>query len=164
MATFYTNSILSFGDDDAVSDTYTYQAFPLGMYREEDGKGYRFAKRSDATIAITAGMCVYSLAPGTSMWTVTADVSDSHANNVVGIAVAAIADGSYGWLQTKGYHAAVVTDGADDNAAGDTVIAVGDGTTNIVAAGTASTHKIIGYATAADDDSANTVPVWICLE
>ncbi len=164
MATFYTNCNASFGDDDAVTDTYTYQAFPLGMYREEDGKGYRFGKVSDADVAVTNGSVVFSLAPATSMWTVTADISDSVANLVVGVAVATVANGSYGWFQTKGYHAVIKTSGADDIAVGESLIAVGDGTVDGIANGTASTYRPVGQCVTADIDADNTVAGWITLE
>lgn len=166
----YTNSVISFGDDDAVTDVYTYQAFPLGLYREEDGKGYRFVKfdNGQGNVAAIAGNLAFRFtstdADTDDYWTVTMDLTDASRNEVAGVFAAVIADGGYGWLQVKG-PCVVNTDGGDDIAAGDAIIAANaDGTVDSVAAGTAPTHQTVGFALAADTDGSNTVPVRLQLE
>jgi len=165
----YTNSVISFGDDDQVTDTYTYQAFPLGLYREEDGKGYRFVKYDNGSgdVASVAGNLAYRINDTTTLadvWEVTMDVSDTSRNKVCGVFAAVIADGSYGWIQTKGA-CTVNTNGDDDIAEGDAVISANaDGTADSVLAGTAPTHKVVGFAQAADVDGSNTVVVFLELE
>lgn len=173
MPTYYTNSVLAFGDDDAVTDTYTYQAFPMGLYREEDGKGYRFVKFDNGTgnVAAAANNLCYLLTPAS--WIVTSDESDA-TGVAFGAFVSVIADGSYGWVQTKG-PATVATDGTDDIAKGDAVIAksgAADGVVtrptiagaNPTAAEARAFLRVIGVATADDSDVANTVAVYLRLE
>lgn len=166
MATFYTNTPMAFGDDDAVTDVYTYQAFPLGMYREEDGKGYRFVQYDNGTgnLACVAGKLAYFFAD-TGTFVVTMDVSDSDRNKVRGVFAAVIADQGYGWIQTKGV-CTVATNGDDDIAEGDAVIAsaAGDGTADSTAQDTAPTNRVVGWALAADSDGGDTVVTDLCLD
>jgi len=96
--------------------------------------------------------------------TVTSDLSDTVANLVAGVLQAVLTDQYYGWIQTWGYYATVKTNADDDIAAGVTIIPVGDGTVDSVAAGTASTYRPVGIATAADVDASDTVAVNLCLE
>ena len=142
--------------------------YALGQYREEDGLGYRYVKYDNGTANITmaAGYLLYVKAAGTSEWTVTHDVSDTTTNMVRGVAIAVIADGGYGWMQTKGYNAAVETDAGDDFAAGDALIAhaTEDGEADRTAKGTAPVSRVVGWATAADDDTADTVAAVLCLD
>lgn len=141
--------------------------YALGQYREEDGLGYRYVKFDNGTgnVASVAGSLCYSKDPTTSMWTVTMDVSDTHRNQVLGVFTAVIADLGFGWVQVRGYNAAVTTNGDDDIAAGDAIIAssAGDGTCDSTAAGTAPVAKVVGWATTADIDNANTVAVYLTL-
>ena len=67
----------------------------------------------------------------------------------------------YMWMQIKGFHTAVVTNGDDDITAGVEIIASGDGTCDSAAAGTDVKPNYIGTAMAADVDAANTVSVWM---
>lgn len=65
----------------------------------------------------------------------------------------------YMLIQVGGRHSAVKTNGDDDIAAGDQVIAIGNGTCDSAAAGTAIKPSFIGSAAAADVDASNTVAV-----
>lgn len=151
---------------DLITDTGTTKLYTLGQYREEDGNGYRYGKVNDATVSVVAGNLVYSVAPGTALWEVASDVSDSDANLVVGVAISSVANGSYGWFQTKGYYATVNTNGDDDISLGDAIVpsAAGDGTCDSTAAGTAPVRRVVGFAAAADVVAANTVAVLLTLE
>lgn len=166
MATYYTNAVLAFGSDDEVTDVYTVQKFPLGTYREEDGKGYRFVKLNDADVTVAANKLLYHVG-GTSAtaYVVTQDVSDSDRNLVIGVAQGVITNGGYGWAQTKG-PCTVATNGDDDIAAGDAIIAsaAGDGTCDSTAQDTAPICKVVGWAMAADSDGADTVLTMLTLD
>lgn len=65
----------------------------------------------------------------------------------------------YMLMQIGGRNSAVKTNGDDDIAAGDQIIAIGNGTCDSAAAGTAIKPSFIGSAAAADVDAANTVAV-----
>lgn len=166
MATFYTNTPMAFGSDDEVTDVYTVRQFPLGTYREEDGKGYRFVKYDNGTGNLTcvAGNIAYTIDSDTP-YEVTMDVSDSDRNLARGVFAAVIADGGYGWIQTKGL-CTVKTNGDDDIAKGDAVIAsaAGDGTADSTAQDTAPVCRVVGWALAADSDGADTVAVDLVLD
>lgn len=132
-------------------------------------KKYMYVKYDNGTIntALANGNLVYYL-DGTDFdgYTVTIDESDTHATLVAGVAIGVIADASYGWVQVRGYHTAVVTNGDDDIAAGDAIVpsAAGDGTADSTAEGTAPLRTTIGWATAADVDGSNTVATYITLQ
>jgi hypothetical protein len=163
MTILYTNVPLVYGDDDLVTTVYTAQKFPLHQYREEDGKGYRFVKfdNGSGNVASAANGVAYWL--GTTVGTVTMDVSDADVNSVAGVFQAVIADAGYGWIQTRGL-CTVATNGDDNIAAYDAIIGVGDGTCDSVAQDTAPTNKVLGWAHAADSDSANTVVAFLVLD
>jgi len=155
---------------DLVTDTRTSAQGPLyalGQYREENGLGYRYVKfdNGSGNVAAVSGNLAYCLAAGTSLWTVTMDVSDTHRNQVVGVFISVPADLGFAWIQVRGNHQTVTTNGDDDIAAGDAVIAsaAGDGTCDSTAAGTAPVAKVVGFATAADVDANNTVAVYLTL-
>lgn len=172
-AVAYTNSVIAFGDDDLVTTTYTDQRFPLGLYREQDGKGYRFVQfdNGSGNVASLAGSLAYLVgtvdtnALLTGRWVVTMDVSDTSRNKVRGVFAAVTADGSFCWIQTKGI-CVVTTNGDDDIAIGDAVIAsaAGDGTADSTAAGTAPVARVVGWAMTVDVDAANTVITDLCLD
>lgn len=65
----------------------------------------------------------------------------------------------YMLMQVGGRNTAVVTNGDDDIAAGDEIIAAGDGTCDSASAGTDIKPNFIGIAAAADVDASNTVSV-----
>jgi len=138
--------------------------YTLGQYREEDGKGYRYVKQSDATVTVTAGSLAYLAASDTTGFTVCQDVSDSDRNLVSGVYAAVIADGGFGWIQTYG-PCTVATNGDDDIALGDAVIAsaAGDGTADSTAQDTAPTNRVVGWAMADDVNAANTVLTFLVL-
>lgn len=169
----YTRSSISYGDDDLVTTAYTYQAFPLGLYREEDGKGYRFVQFDNGTgnVACISRSLAYLVgtvdtnALVTGRWVVTMDVSDTIPNKVRGVFASLIADAGFGWIQTRGL-GVVNTNGDDDIALGDAIIAsaAGDGTCDSTAAGTAPIRRVVGWAWTVDVDAANTVLTDLCLD
>lgn len=91
------------------------------------------------------------------------DESDGDQNQVCGVGIGAITASYYGWVQVSGYHSAVITNGDDDIADGDTLIlSTTDGTVDSVASATASTHSPVGIAVTADVDGSNTVAAQLC--
>lgn len=107
-------------------------------YVDSDGKEYRFVKynKGAGSVAAVANNMAYYYAPsGTSAGAtseVTSDLSDSAAVGA-GKLMAAIADGSYGWIQTKGEATlnTALTAGADGNAL--TPVGSTDGTLDVSA-------------------------------
>ena len=94
--------------------------------------------------------------------TVSTVVATGNRNFPAGVGIGTITAGNKGWIQCLGYHSAVITNGDDEIAKGDSVIySATDGKVDSVAAGTASTYKIVGIAAAADVDAANTVATYI---
>lgn len=155
---------------DLVTDVRTSTDGPLyvvGTYREENGKGYRYVKMETGTgaVAAVAGNLAYIHAAA-DPWDVTMDVSDSDRNLVAGVFQSVIADEGFGWIQTRGYHATVKTNGDDDIAKGDAVIAsaAGDGTADSTAQDTAPICRVVGWAMAADVDANDTVACFLVLD
>lgn len=154
---------------DLVTDVGTVQKYTLGQYREEDGKGYRYVKfdNGSGNVASVAKYICYSFS-ASSPYTVTMDITDAvgDTNGVMGVFMAVIADGGYGWIQTRGLCTGVETDAGDDFAEGDAAIAHAseDGEVDRTAEGTAPVSKVVGYALAADDDSADTVDLFLVLD
>ncbi len=98
MATRYTNSIVSYGSDNEVTDVFTSEEVPLGTYREEDGVGYVFVKLNAGATAAVAGR--FAWATGTA-FTVTATI-DEGTRGAVGEFVSVIPTSGYGWVKVKG--------------------------------------------------------------
>lgn len=158
---------------DAVTDTRTstqgaQSGYSLGLYREEDGRGYRYVQFDNGAgnVAAVVGNLCYQSTTGADLYKVTMDVSDSDRNAVMGVFVSIIPDLGYGWIQTKGYFATVKTNADDDIAAWDAIIAsaAGDGTCDSTAQDTAPICKVVGWAVAADVDAADTVAVNLTLD
>lgn len=171
MPTNYTRVPAVYGGDDALTTTYSGPQFPLGMYREEDGKGYRFVRfdNGSGNVAAVAGNLCYLLTPAS--WVVTSDESDA-TGMPFGVFGSVVTDSYYCWVQT---HGAVTlnTDGADDIVKGDALIAkAADGTVtrptiagaNPTAAESRQYLHVVGFATADDNDGANTVAAFLRLE
>jgi len=141
----------------------------LGILRTElDSSTNRFktykyvVAAADTTVADGTALC-YTDLYGT---TASLDISDGAINQVCGVGVGVITASYYGWVQTWGYHDAVLTDGGDDIADGDSVIlhASSNGVCNSTASGTAAVSLPIGIAVDADIDGSNTVEVFIRIE
>lgn len=129
-------------------------------------KRYQYVEYDNGSAPIAAAadnICYYLDGSDWDGYTVTSDVSDTQENLVAGVLMAAIADGSYGWIQTFGYSEDVATNGDDDISAGDAIIPVGDGTIDSVDAGTAPTYKVVGWAVADDVDADDTVATHLVL-
>jgi site-specific recombinase len=113
--------------------------FSVGeRYIDNDGKEYRFVKYNTAAGVIAAvanNFCYYYAAGGVSagaVTEVTSDLSDS-AGVGAGMLMAVIANGSYGWIQTRGSATltTALTAGADGNAL--TPVGSTDGTLDVSA-------------------------------
>lgn len=152
---------------DTVTTVYSYAIVPLGTIRvASDGTRYRFIRFSDGTAnnAATAGQLLAFTSTTTLDNVVTNDISDTNINRVAGVAVAGMTDTQMGWIQVTGF-ATVNTNGDDDIAAGDAIIGSStDGACNSVAANTAPTNKVVGFAVTTDVDAANTVIVELLLD
>ncbi len=98
MSTAYTNAVGAYGSDDEVTDTYTYAAFPLGTYREEDGVGYRFSVMDDGATAAVVGRRAYFTGAD---FTVTATIANGTRLSA-GDFVSVIPTSGYGWIKVKG--------------------------------------------------------------
>lgn len=147
-----------------VTETHSSPQMDVGeevrLVDSEGLKVYQYVLHDSGTgdLSPAAGNLAYYL-DGTDAddSTVTMDVSDTAINHVAGIFVSAPDDGEYCFIQKTGYYATVKTNGDDDIAAGAALIGGGDGTCNSVAAGTAPTNKVLGWAVAADVDADDTV-------
>lgn len=134
----------------------------VGIVRQEldatNGlKEYKYVQAAaDTTVA--NGTPLLYVAADTARLSVTLDLTDANTNDPAGVGIGVITAEYYGWIQTKGYHSAVITNGDDDIAANDAIIyGAADGVVDSVAAGTAPTNKPLGFAQAADVDASNTV-------
>lgn len=155
----------------ALTDTSTTAEEELGIIRWEfnssnnEWEAYKYVQLDSSAANAAANGTVLTYKNGYG-YVVTDDISASKQNFVAGVAIGSIDKGSYGWMKVYGYHSAVKTNGDDDISKGDTLIvdASTDGTCDSVAAGTAPTHKILGVATADDNDTADTVAAMVtCL-
>ena len=159
---------------ETLTDTTTTAIHKLGITFRDGDKSYRYVQLdASAAAAATAGRVLYfttaSYVAGKKI--VTDDISTTKQSFVAGIAIGAIALGAHGWIQTWGYNAEVdMFNNADSGASvavGDAIIghATTDGNGKLVAAGTAPTHKVVGWATAAMGGlSASTVAVFLEIE
>lgn len=157
------------GIDGIQTDSSTTQTNDLGtvIWVINDSTGnlqaYKYVQAAADTTVANGTVLTYTSSAQTI---VTSDISDTNPNFVAGVGVGAIAASSFGWIQVYGFHSAVATDGGDDIAAGDALIVdpTVDGVCDSVAAGTAPTHKTLGFAQAADVDGSNTVAAFLnCL-
>lgn len=154
---------------DLVTDTATTPKYALWTKRVEDGKAYRYVQFDNGAgnVASVDGKLAYFQTTGytSGVPDVTMDVSDTDRNHVCGVFVSVIADASYGWIQTGGQDT-VTTNGDDDVALGDAIIAsaAGDGTADSTAQDTAPTNKVVGWALADDVNGSDTVLVWLTLD
>ena len=115
-------------------------------------------------VASVANMVVGQKVSDLTGNTVTNDESDSDLNLVAGVMPVAMTDLYYGWMQIGGYNSAVITNGDDDIAQNDAIIgSTTDGVCNSVAANTAPTNKVLGWAVADDVNANNTVAVMITV-
>lgn len=138
----------------------------LGVIRYENDttnggmKVYKYVQAKADTTVANGTVLTYDNLYGT---VVTSDISDTHQNRAAGVGLGAITASYYGWIQIRGYHSAVLTDAGDDIAAGDAIIVdpTVDGTCDSVAAGTAPTHRVVGWATTDDINAADTVATYL---
>lgn len=149
--------------DELTATGFTRKCTP-GATRCAGGHNYVYVQLDAAASADAArGTVLYATLGDSNV--VTGDISVSHPNLVRGVAIGALAKGAFGWIQTWGAHDAVATDGGGI-ATGDAIIGDPsmDGVCDAVPAGTAPAYKVLGYATDADVDSADTVAAYLILE
>ena len=91
-------------------------------------------------------------------------VPDAPLDCVAGVGIGTITASYYGWIQTRGYHSAVKTNGDDDIVAGvKLILCSSDGTVNSMAANTAATNTVVGVSVAADVDASYTVAAMLLV-
>lgn len=160
--------------NDADNNEPSATVFPTSIYSEEPGairwqidkdagagiRALRFVQVDSSSAAAANGTPF--MWKDTTMTVVTTVVATGSRSWPAGVGIGTITPGAYGWIQCKGYHSAVITNGDDDIAKGDTIIQSStDGQVDSVAAGTATTYKPFGVAAAADVDAANTVAAFL---
>ena len=140
---------------DKVTDTSTTAQNGLGVIRFEGEKQYRYVQVVDMAAALGDSLCAASTGEGV----VTIDRAGGSQLALLtrGVAIGAIASGSYGWIQTKGV-ATINCDGTV--AAGDAVIpsAVTNGVADVCDDSTVSTNtafQVFGFALTADSGTTN---------
>jgi hypothetical protein len=112
----------------------TSPLFGLGQVgRTSNGNLYRYCQYEAGSAAVSgvAGeVAYYDGAGASSTFVVTSDLSDS-VNIGAGVLQAILADGEYGWLQTRGPATLTIalTAGSDGNAL--TAVGAGDGTLDV---------------------------------
>jgi len=136
-----------------LTDTSTSDLEGVGTLRWEGNKCYKWVQYNAGVgnVAAVAGrVAYYYQAAGMAAGVVTSDLSDS-VNIGAGVLQAAIANGSYGWIQIKGPATLTIalTAGADGNAL--TPVGATDGTLDVSAL---VTDHICAYA---DDASASMI-------
>lgn len=147
----------------ALTDFHSAAQVPLGSKMETPaGKVYRYVQFVDA-VTYAAGHVVSWTE---TAWTVSNDRSGGSVstNRVAGVCLGVATQNYYGWIQTKGEYATVLTNGDDDIAAEDgLILATGtDGACD--SAADPATLLYLGWATAADVDANNTVAAFIDCE
>jgi hypothetical protein len=142
---------------------------PLGAKRYEyDATNggvnvYRYVVVASDTTVANGTVLAYSDAYHT---TVSTDCDDTVQNDVAGVGIGTGTASYYIWIQTGGYHSAVITNADDDIAAGDILIvdADEDGQCDSIAAGTDIMYRILGVATADDVNAADTVAAYLTVD
>jgi len=139
---------------DKVTDTSTTAQNGLGVLRFEGSKVYRYVKAADAITQRAVVSFDGNDAAGTDDWTVIKGSAD--VVTPAGVAVGAIASGSYGWIQVGGIVSCI---GDGSVSALDAVVSNGDGTVDTMADG--EEEQVIGFAL--EDDIATTYYVNVKL-
>lgn len=135
-------------------------------------KNYQYVQFDNGAgnVASAASALAYWKTIGTFI--VTSDLTDApsatganDANYVAGVFTGVVTDQYYTFIQTGGRVTALKTDAGDDIVEGDILIAdpTTDGTVDSVAAGTAPTHRVVGFAYTADIDANDTVDAILTL-
>ena len=126
-------------------------------------KAYRYVQAaSDTTVA--NGTCLgFSDTLGQ---VVSSDRSDFDANQPAGVGIGTGTASYYFWIQTGGYHSALLTDGGNDFVDGDSVIlhATSDGVCDRTATTAAPVSVALGVAVADDVDADDTVATFLTLD
>ena len=119
-----------------LADFATIDKEGLGAIRREGGKTYKWVLFNNGTgdvAAVVGNFCYYLAATGLALHTVTMDLTDADGVGA-GVFQSIIPDGSYGWIQIKGF--ATLTTAHLAGADGNAMTAVGattDGTLDVSA-------------------------------
>jgi len=157
---------------DAVVSDFTSRndaepVFTVGHYYfdADNDKEYRYVQFDNGAGNVTAAAGQVVTWKTYASKVVTNDISDGATNLPAGVLQNVVTDQYYTFVQTGGRYSTLKTDGGDDIAANDTIIVDPsvDGTVDSVAAGTASTHAVVGIALAADVDANNTVDALLFI-
>lgn len=136
----------------------------LGAVFYTAGKAYIYGQLSSGCAAAGSNGCAY-VWEDLDSYIFTNDTSDGYGANgnaPAGVGIGTLTSNYFGWIQVRGEHTAVDTDGDDDIAIGDTIyVAAGDGVVEATTGGTAPLYTVLGVATAADTDASNTVAAVI---
>ena len=141
--------------EDKVTDSSTTAKNGLGVIRYDGAKEYRYVQVVDLPVTLGDALCQAAITEGI----VTADRSGGSQVALLcrGVAIGAIASGSYGWIQSKGI-GVVQCDGAV--AAGDALVphVSADGHADTVSNASVAVNtdaQVFGFATAADAGSSD---------
>ena len=140
--------------------------YKLGTLHREAGDEFQYVyfHQGDGEVDGVAGQLVYYAASGTTTvpnYTVTMDYDtttaiDTTIQNAAGFLQAALTNGKYGWIQTKGFNRIAMLTGGGV-AAGEVLIPTAtNGAVDGVAA-TAVTTRDIGHALVADSGTAQAI-------
>ena len=139
----------------------------LGIVRREwnsTDSCFKTYKYVQASLTATAANGIPLSFYGTT-GTVAQDLNDNGFNNPAGVVTGTLTNSYYGWIQVGGYHSAVKTNGDDDIADGASIVlGRAKRVVDSVAAGTASSVKLLGIAVAADVDADDTVATLLCCD
>ena len=129
--------------EDKVTDTSTTAQNGLGVLRFEGNKVYRYVLAGDAITLRAIVSFEANGTAGTDDWSVVKGSATVTAP--AGVAIGAIASGSYGWIQVGGIVSCI---GDGSVAALEPVVSGGDGTIDTMADG--EEEQVMGFALEAD--------------
>jgi len=144
---------------------------PLGIKRVEWSstdkcfKAYRYGKTAaDTTVA--NGTCLGFSDTLRQVFSLDVSGGDIEENMPAGVGIGTITASYYGWIQTGGYHSALLTDEGNDFVKGCGVLlhASTNGVCEYEAVGASAVSVPLGIAVAADDDAADTVATFLTLD
>ncbi len=152
-------------DGTIAASVFTTLPYPglLGQFFDKDGKKYQLVQlAAGSTSPATAGAAAFWDGTNIATFVINNDISDDSVrgrNLPAGVILGAPTASQYCFIQVRGVHDAIVTNGDDDITLGMTLVLDGtvDGAVDSVAAGTASTYVPFGIAMASDVDLSNTV-------
>ena len=156
----------------ATNDEFAQATLGELVYDSKNRKGYMYVQFDNGAGNVASAANALAYWKTAASFIATSDLTDApsatganDANFVAGVFTGVVTDQYYTFIQVDGRVSALKTDAGDDIVFGDLLIAdpTTDGTVDSVAAGTASTHLIVGVANAADVDADDTVDCLLKL-